>query len=120
MLSAPQLSVDSCVYRSMRLTQSRAVAVIAIALTSLSPGLYAKKKKPQAAVAVAPVPQMTPDQKALHALSRMTFGPRPGDVEAVKTLGVNGWIEQQLNPQEIAENPVLDAKLAPLDTLRMS
>ena len=66
------------------------------------------------------VPQITGDQKTLHALNRLTFGPRPGDLDAVNRVGLDRWIEDQLHPQSIPENPLLEAKLAPLDTLRMS
>jgi uncharacterized protein (DUF1800 family) len=66
------------------------------------------------------MPQLTGDQKILHALNRLTFGPRPGDVEAMRQLGLDRWIEQQLHPGGIPENPILEAKLAPLDTLRMT
>jgi len=49
----------------------------------------------------------------------LTFGPRPGDVEEVRRLGVTKWIELQLHPDRVPENPALDAKLKPLETLRM-
>jgi uncharacterized protein (DUF1800 family) len=94
------------------------IAVVFIVLMALSSGLYAKKKAPPK-TAEPPIPQMTADQKALHALNRLTFGPRPGDLEAISQKGLDAWIEQQLHPRNIAENPVLEAKLAPLDTLRM-
>lgn len=64
--------------------------------------------------------QMAADQSALHVLNRLTFGPRPGDLEQVKQIGIEKWIEQQLQPASIPENPVLTAKLDSLDTLRMS
>ncbi len=60
------------------------------------------------------------DQKIAHALNRLTFGPRPGDYEAVKRMGLKKWIDLQLHPDRIAENPNLATKLAPLDTLRMT
>ena len=60
------------------------------------------------------------DQEILHALNRLTYGPRPGDVEAVSKLGLKKWIDQQLHPDGIAENPAVSAKLAPLTTLNMS
>src|SRR5689334_741268 len=64
-------------------------------------------------------PQTLSDHdRALHALQRLTFGPRPGDIEKVLALGVDNWIEQQLNPAQIA-NAALDPKLAPYRTLRM-
>src|SRR5205807_4765324 len=58
-------------------------------------------------------------ERALHALQRLTFGPRPGDIEAVMATGLDNWFEQQLNPSQIP-NPVLDSRLAPFRTLRMT
>lgn len=63
--------------------------------------------------------KLSPDQRIIHVLNRLTFGPRPGDVEEVRKTGVEKWIELQLHPERIAENPVLNAKLKPLETLRM-
>ena len=60
------------------------------------------------------------DQKAGHALNRLTFGPRPGDLQHVRKLGLKKWIDLQLHPQRIPENPVLETKLRPLDTLGMT
>ncbi len=64
--------------------------------------------------------KLTTNQKPLHALNRLTFGPRPGDVAAVRKMGLKKWIDLQLHPEQIAENPDLLAKLKPLDTLGMS
>jgi len=60
------------------------------------------------------------DEQVLHALDRLTFGARPGDVERLKKIGLQKWIDQQLHPEQIRENPSLDAKLAPLESLRMT
>jgi len=98
--------------------QSRVIAAFSIVLAGISSGLYAKKKTPP-----APVPalsQMTPDQKVIHALNRLTFGAREEDLDAIRRIGLNQWIEQQLHPQAIPEDPRLIAKLAPFVSLRMS
>lgn len=45
-----------------------------------------------------------------HLLSRLTYGPRPGDVERVAALGVERWLESQLSPEgpdHAAETAVL-------------
>ena len=63
--------------------------------------------------------KLSSDKQAVHALSRLTFGPRPGDVELVRSLGVEKWINQQLHPEQIAENPILETKLQPLGTLQL-
>ncbi len=60
------------------------------------------------------------DQQILHALDRLTFGPRAGDVARVKKLGLKKWIELQLHPERVKENPDLEAKLEPLESLRMT
>lgn len=63
---------------------------------------------------------LSKDQQILHALDRLAFGPRPGDVAAVKKLGLKKWIDQQLHPEEIPENPELLRRLQPLESLRMT
>jgi len=69
--------------------------------------------------ATLPGNKLSTEQKILHVLDRLTFGARPGDFEEVRRLGVEKWIELQLHPERIAENPALEARLKPLDTLRM-
>jgi uncharacterized protein (DUF1800 family) len=47
----------------------------------------------------------------LHLLRRATFGPTPADVTAVRQMGLDAWIEQQLNPEPVAD-PGGDAVMA--------
>ena len=61
---------------------------------------------------------LTERQRILHALNRFTFGPRPGDVERVEQVGLDVWLDQQLDPQSIDDGAV-DAKLAEFRTLQM-
>ena len=63
--------------------------------------------------------QMDGQKRALHALNRLAFGPRPGDVERVAAMGVDKWIDQQLDPDKIDDH-ALDARLEQLRTLRMN
>jgi uncharacterized protein (DUF1800 family) len=73
------------------------------------------------ATATNPAPaKLTRDQQIAHALDRLTFGARPGDVERVRKMGLDRWIDQQLHPEQIAENPALERMLAPLAALQMS
>jgi hypothetical protein len=55
----------------------------------------------------------------LHALNRLTFGPRPGDVQRVMAIGVDKWIDLQLHPDKI-DDSALNARLEPFRTLRMN
>jgi uncharacterized protein (DUF1800 family) len=59
------------------------------------------------------------DRRIAHALNRLTFGPRPGDAAAIQKTGLNKWIDLQLHPERIPENPALTARLQTLDTLNM-
>jgi uncharacterized protein (DUF1800 family) len=63
---------------------------------------------------------LSSDQKIVHALNRLTFGPRPGDVDRVRVMGLKKWIDLQLHPERIPENPELTKRLAVLDSLSMS
>ena len=58
------------------------------------------------------------DAAILHALNRLTYGPRPGDVERVKAMGLQKWIDLQLSPARI-DNSALEAKLQRLETLTL-
>jgi uncharacterized protein (DUF1800 family) len=58
-------------------------------------------------------------QRAIHAINRLTFGPRPGDVEAVLVKGVDDWIEDQLHPESI-DDSALNTRLGPYATTRMN
>jgi uncharacterized protein (DUF1800 family) len=65
-------------------------------------------------------PSLVDEQKrAVHAVNRLTFGPRPGDVEHVAAIGVDKWIEQQLHPEKIDDSS-MEARLSPFRTTRMS
>jgi uncharacterized protein (DUF1800 family) len=72
-----------------------------------------KKEKPSSAIA-----QMDQQKQVVHALNRLTFGPRPGDVDSVMAMGVDKWIDLQLHPDKIDDH-ALDARLSPFRTLRM-
>jgi uncharacterized protein (DUF1800 family) len=95
-------------------------AVLTVLIVCLLAGISANAKKkgtPESAQFRAPISN---DQKIQHALNRLTFGPRPGDVEQVRAMGLKKWIDRELHPERIPENPVLTAKLRPLDSLTMS
>jgi len=48
-----------------------------------------------------PITELTEDEAILHAMNRLAYGPRPGDVEQVRQVGLEKWIEQQLHPETI-------------------
>ncbi len=62
---------------------------------------------------------LSEEQRILHVLNRLGFGARPGDLERVKTKGLNDYINQQLNPEKISDE-VAEAKVKNLATLSMT
>jgi uncharacterized protein (DUF1800 family) len=55
----------------------------------------------------------------VHLLNRITYGPRPGDVERVAQVGWDAFIDQQLHPETI-DDSALDKRLTAFRTLAMS
>jgi uncharacterized protein (DUF1800 family) len=92
-------------------------AALCLAVFSGDSAYASKKNAGTARRFFKPIPK---DQKILQALNRLTFGPRPGDAQQVKAIGLKKWIDLQLHPDRTPENPLLDAKLKTFDTLNMS
>ena len=89
------------------------LAALAAIFTMLSPALVVRANTNTA------LKPLTEDQKILHVLNRLGFGVRPGDVEKVKAIGLQKYIDQQLNPSTIAD-PVADAKVKNLGIFNMT
>lgn len=91
-----------------RLTEWAAV-LCGIALIGFSAlQLHAEDNKP-----------ISQQQQIIHVLNRLGYGPRPGDVDRVKQMGLGSYLQQQLHPERIDDSAV-DRKLARLDVLSMS
>ena len=101
------------------------------ALTGLLCGLMVV---PQAAFAAqgapgAPAPKLpkkperqaplTQQERVLHVLNRFTFGPRPGEVEAVGKMGAQVWFLQQLQPEKI-DDSAFEQRMKEYPALRLS
>jgi uncharacterized protein (DUF1800 family) len=78
-----------------------------------------KKPKQDPSLKGLPISELSPDEAILHALNRLAYGPRPGDVERVRQMGLAKWIEEQLNPGSI-DDKALEARLENYPTLRLS
>ncbi|HZZ39810.1 MAG TPA: DUF1800 domain-containing protein [Acidobacteriaceae bacterium] len=101
-------------------TTSGCLAALLAALMLFPPGdalAFGHKKKPvESAASESP---LTQDQRVLQALNRLTFGPRPGDVAAVEAMGLDKWIDEQLNPQAI-DDSALEQRLEAYPAMRLS
>jgi uncharacterized protein (DUF1800 family) len=82
----------------------------ALLLAAASPPWHSKHNSTQ---------EMPEQERAAHALNRLTFGPRPGDLERVEAIGVKKWIEIQLNPEQI-DDSLLEARLQSFPAMHLS
>lgn len=95
-------------------------ALLAIFALTLPIGANAQQMDAKRASASnAVLKPLTQEQKILHVLNRLSYGVKSGDVEKVKQIGLDNYIEQQLNPMKI-DDSTLEAKLQKFDALKMS
>jgi len=66
-----------------------------------------------------PITELSEDEAILQALNRFGFGPRPGDVDRVKQIGLQKWIDEQLRPESI-DDSALQTRLERFPTLKMT
>src|SRR5215510_6034788 len=92
------------------------VTMLALLAGTFAVGISAQSRK-------APTSRSTgklgEDQRIPHVLNRLGFGARPGDVERVRALGVDKYIEQQLFPEKI-DDSASEARLQNLESLRLT
>ena len=83
----------------MRIT--KLVATMATLLVAAPIGASAQSSTAKKTAVASDVRELPADQQIIQALSRLTFGPRPGDVLKVRAIGLDKWIDQQLHPDKI-------------------
>jgi uncharacterized protein (DUF1800 family) len=66
-----------------------------------------------------PITDLTEEEAIMHAMNRLGYGPRPGDVERIRKMGLEKWIDQQLHPDSI-DDSALDQRLQRYPTLNLS
>ncbi len=105
---------------------TRLVPVMGIAMVAACGGAASTKIAPAPGPASMSEPdfsgalrEQTADQQVRHVLSRLTFGARPGDVEKVRAMGVDRWIDLQLHPDRI-DNSAAERYAATFETNRAS
>jgi uncharacterized protein (DUF1800 family) len=95
------------------------IDVPSLAAAPARPAARDKKPKQDPALKNLPITELSADEAIFHALNRLAYGPRPGDVERVRQMGLAKWIDQQLNPNSI-DDKALEARLEDYPTLKMS
>ncbi len=66
------------------------------------------------------VGEETKQDRILHVLNRLAFGPRPGDFEHVSAIGPERYVQEQLHPESIAIPADLVERVGEYRTLQMS
>lgn len=107
--------MDKCLYIK-RLSQIIFTIIVGITLIANPIISYSLEKNKKATTKYNN--NLSADEKALHVLNRLGYGPRPGDLEKVQRMGVEKYIEWQLNPEKI-EDQAVEARLKGLSTLSM-
>ncbi len=74
---------------------------------------------PPTVVVTLPKSTLSEDRQITHALNRLGYGPRPGDLERVRQIGLGRWIERQLEPGRILDDR-METALQAFPTLTMS
>src|SRR5438128_2072245 len=87
------------------------VMTATLALGTLSPAFGDSKTKGTKSA-------LTEDQKITHLLNRLGFGPRPGDVERVRAMGIDKFIDQQLHPERL-DDAAVEARLKTIESIHM-
>ena len=96
----------------------KTVALVAIALIFIST-LIAPRLSLADSRVDAKTKKLSEEQRIIHVLNRLGFGARPGDIERVKAIGLENYINQQLNPDKISD-AVAETKIKNLQVLNMT
>src|ERR671915_1740718 len=93
----------------MKVSNIKQAAVLALVLLLVAPQLVVSQKRSK----------LTEEQRIVHVLNRLGFGARPGDVQRVKAMGLENYINQQLAPERI-DDAVAENKVKDLGVLNMT
>lgn len=100
------------------LPQAFIAVVMGFAIISSSLPSFATEHSTRANLAAKTTKNLSSDEQIIHVLNRLGYGPRPGDIERIRKIGLEKYIDQQLNPDKIDDHNV-EARLKDLDTLKM-
>jgi uncharacterized protein (DUF1800 family) len=87
---------------------SRRILLVILGITTTASALAGQRPGPVA-----------DNKTAVHVLNRLGYGPAPGDVERLQRMGIDAYVEAQLNPAAIADDK-LRARLEAFETLTLS
>lgn len=65
-------------------------------------------------------PKLSKEQRVLHAANRLTFGATGAELAAIRRIGVEKWVEQQLHPEKITEDAAFIERLKRYASIHMT
>jgi uncharacterized protein (DUF1800 family) len=110
-MRAPRIESSSLIEIARRSVAFLSMATLLAGTFAL--GALAQKRS------VVTTTALSEEQRILHALNRLGYGARPGDVERVRAMGLDNYIKQQLNPRQI-DDSAAEARVKNLPTLNMT
>jgi len=109
--------LNRLVHRPNRRRCRQALTIISLSAIVVLAGQTARAADDTMMSPPAP-PPLTDEQKIIHVLNRLGYGPRPGDVERIEKMGLPKYLNQQLHPETI-DDSALQAELTKYDILTM-
>ncbi len=100
---ARRTMTDGTMGRTAAVLAAAALTVAAVSACARTGGSAAGAMRLAGAHDPSAVREQTADQQVQHVLNRLAFGARPQDVTAVRRMGVDAWIAQQLQPEQLPD-----------------
>lgn len=95
------------------------LGALLLVLPLVAAHLHADQKAAHPVFGRLPITELSEEEAILHAMNRLGFGPRPGEVARIREMGLETWVQRQLHPEQI-DDSALEARLGRYPTLAMS
>jgi uncharacterized protein (DUF1800 family) len=93
-------------------------AVVILLLVAAGPATAGPAAQERATLRLPPSP-LDETERIVHAMNRLGYGPRPGEVERIRAQGLDRWLTAQLYPETV-DDPDVERRLAAFETLELS
>jgi len=100
-------------FGNLKSTRARWAVIVGAAI------LFGGAAFAQHAPKATPAPQkLTENDRIVHVLNRMGFGARPEDIDKIRKMGLEAYVDQQLSPDQI-DDSALELKLKTFKELQL-
>jgi len=113
------IALSACVFAAPILSIAHAAPAEASRLYLLASSSSANKTSSADWKGRLPITELSEEEAITHALDRLGYGPRPGEIERIKQMGLEKWITEQLHPETIDDSQT-ERRLEQYPTLSLS